>query len=282
MTSYLDGVSHEGWVDRGSAPHPNPHTGKIQCVSNAEGTGCDHYGRSAVRIKKDAIIISSLSESAWVIRVHQRSPALQQIWRPALSYVHQVLIERHLEWCNAKTRSRLREARGSKGGEVREREKGDRRGLKGPDYCVSSRIQRVAQQPPNEIPTLSEEDSGNKRAARAEAISSQHPGKWYSTVRRADLDDNPFIHKGKRSHFRHWTGPKLPETPCNPQQQTHIQEACRDAALHKCTGLATGFLSFIFILIYFHEKLSYLPPSPVKRSAEDQSVILHRKHSSAW
>lgn len=61
---------------------------------------------------------------------------------------------------------------------MREREKeGDRRGLKGPDYCVSSRLQRVAQQLPGEIPTLAEEDSGNKRAARAEADSSQHPGK---------------------------------------------------------------------------------------------------------
>lgn len=61
---------------------------------------------------------------------------------------------------------------------MREREEeGDRRGLKGPDYGVSSRIQRVAQQLPGEIPTLAEEDSGNKRAARAEAASSQDPGK---------------------------------------------------------------------------------------------------------
>lgn len=41
----------------------------------------------------------------------------------------------------------------------------NRRGLKGPDYCISSRIQRVLQQLSSEIPTLSEDDSRNKRPA---------------------------------------------------------------------------------------------------------------------
>lgn len=50
-----------------------------------------------------------------------------------------------------------------------------------------------------------------------------------------------------------------------------------------CTsvGLAAWFLIFIYIVIYFDEKPS-LFSSPVQRSAEDESVILHRKHSSAW
>lgn len=44
-----------------------------------------------------------------------------------------------------------------------------------------------------------------------------------------------------------------------------------------CTsvGLAARFLIFIYILIYFHEK-PCLFPSPVQRSAEDESVILYK------
>lgn len=41
-----------------------------------------------------------------------------------------------------------------------------------------------------------------------------------------------------------------------------------------------GFLIFIYILIYFHEKPSLFSYS-VPRSAEDESVILYRKHGSA-
>lgn len=86
--------------------------------------------------------------------------------------------------------------------------------------------------------------------------------------------------KEKGSHFRHSTGPKLPGTPCNPRQQTrYIQEACRNAARHKCTS---GCWGFDFLFLYLFTFMKNFLKRRVKRSAEDESVMLYRKHSSAW
>lgn len=136
---------------------------------------------------------------------------------------------------------------------MRERgEEGDRRGLKGPDYGVSSRIQRVAQQLPGEIPTLAEEDSGNKRAARAEAASSQGPGKRRSAVRRADSDDDSCIYytekRGAISGIQQ--GPNCPEHPVIHNNKHVISRRLVGALPGTSAGLAAGVWIFLFLYLF--------------------------------
>lgn len=122
-------------------------------------------------------------------------------------------------------------------------------------------MQRVAQQLPGETPALAEEDSGNKRAARAEADSSQDPGKRCSAARRADFGGDSCIYytkkRGAISGIHQ--GQNSPEHPVIHNNRHVISRRLVGTLPGTSAALAVGVLIFVSILIYFHEKLSFSP-----------------------
>lgn len=183
-------------------------------------------------------------------------------------------------------REQRKQRRGSEW--VWKRREGDRRELKGPDYGVSWRIQRVAQQLSSEIPTPSADDSRKERPARAEAVStpaaSQRPEKtvlqcsphW---LRRGIVQ---LFARQSRVPFQAFKKAKIDRTmpqrwPAMPNTKAVISRRAGGTLLCTSLPLAARFWIFIYILIYFCKK-----PSLVQRREEDESVMLYRKHDSAW
>lgn len=105
----------------------------------------------------------AVSVSVWFICwAQQRSSVLWQIGRRYISpEVARSLMECHVGWCNAETLQKL-SAHQLEWGQKKEGETGwreseqererDRRRLKGPDYCISSRIQLVLSKSPVRSP----------------------------------------------------------------------------------------------------------------------------------
>lgn len=88
----------------------------VRLPAESEETRFDHYGHPAPRIRKDSILIISLSESACAARTELGATTNLKagVW---------------LCHPQSKTTGTLCETRGSEGREVRD----DRRGLQGPD-----------------------------------------------------------------------------------------------------------------------------------------------------
>lgn len=250
---------------------PSQEKYSVRLPVDSEGMRCDHYGRPAPRTRKDSILIISLSESAWVICAPQeQSWALRQIWKVTLGYViHKLLIERHLEWCNAKTSSSLCATRGSKGGEESECEREEKETEEDSKGLITAyhrednvhRSNSPVGSPPcqrmiAEIKgQLAPRPSPCRRLAAPGKTVLQCLPRW---LRRGIVH---LFAKKNRVPFQAFKKAKMARTALQRWPVIHnnkdvISRRVEGTLLCTSVGLAARFLIFIHILIYFHEKPS--------------------------